>query len=211
MHKLYLTLIFIFLAPAFCKAEITLLGFAQERFIPLLQLDTVKNELTSAKKNGITKSSPISNAFKDSRDQFPIAKWEDYNDELNGDSISLAKLAKKTNAERGAIFRTCANDCKPLAAKPLQDDQAKSFYKYFSNDNWGKHFVTSDLLKKSTTEIANKSGVQIHYVTDLNKNKRPELWITFKLMHGEIGYAVYEADEKENNWVSLVNQCPGCD
>lgn len=90
-------------------------------------------------------------------------------------------------------------------------DLIHNFYTFFSKDDWGHHFIGQELLKESTHDIAEKSGVMIHFITDLDSDNFMELWISYKLMYGEIGYMVYEQDLASNDWISIANCCVNCD
>ena len=86
----------------------------------------------------------------------------------------------------------------------------KSFYKFFSNDNWGRHFISKAQLSLSLPTIAKVTDINIHAVTDINEDGRKEIWASYKLMYGEIGAMVYEQGGSEG-WKELVNHCFQCD
>lgn len=189
-----------------------LIGYSEEEdFVPLL---AVMGE--SLKKLETLPQAPykkIRDAFQNSTESYQIKKWEINIDDMSGDSYVLAKLDRKiVKPKRGTFFISCIGVCKQPEVKNQSSEILNSFYSFFAKDKWGKHFIPTDLLKKSTAEIAAKSEVHIHHLTDLNKNGLPELWITYRLMHGEIGHMVYEqGSKKATDWKMLTNGCIGCD
>jgi len=88
----------------------------------------------------------------------------------------------------------------------------KSFYKHFSKDNWGRHFVENlDWLKLPLNQLYENSSVWTHYVTDLDDDGLLELWMTYKLMWGEVGRMVFEQSETGSSWIRISNHCFNCD
>ncbi|MBY0383887.1 hypothetical protein K2X05_01900 [bacterium] len=188
-----------------------LIGYADgENFMPLLSVTAGSLKAVDAVPGVSFKK--INEAFQPSQKSFQIKSWERAVDDISGASFILGKLDQKLNApSRNTFYMACADHCAQLKVKNKTPEIMKSFYVYFSNDKWGKHFISPELSKKSLEEIALKSDIHIHYLTDLNENGLAELWFTYKLMHGEIGRMIYEQAGKSKDWKRLANRCVGCD
>lgn len=115
------------------------------------------------------------------------------------------------------FYMVCDGDCMPLTAQATADDFILDFYRFMARDSWGQHFVKKEWLAGPTAsrmplaEITRKSSVTPLAQTDLNANDLPEFWISYRLMHGETGFAVYEQDRHGAGWLKIADRCPGCD
>lgn len=85
----------------------------------------------------------------------------------------------------------------------------KSFFYYFSADDWGKYFVKKEYLNYNSTKIEKLSGLSILYQSSLEGNNNHELWVKYKLIHGEFGMSVFQY--KNRNWSTVANVCINCD
>jgi len=85
------------------------------------------------------------------------------------------------------------------------------FYRFFSTDKWGKHFIDAEWIDQPIDSIEFKSDLRIAGVTDIDEDGSHEIWLSYLLMWGEIGHAVYEETEQPGTWKSVANHCMNCD
>jgi len=119
------------------------------------------------------------------------------------------KVAPSTPDESGNYY---ANLETPLKYLELQNREQIifSFYQFFSEDKWGRHFIPKKLLDQTIDEISKQSNVVVHYITDLDSDSKYELWISYKVLYGKSGNMIYEQTGK-TGWDSISNQCFMCD
>ena len=146
----------------------------------------------------------VVNAFEQSELKIVISKPIFYIDVYSDEEGKYCTVLESLTFERDAFF---ANDTIPKIelSSPKKDMLIYSFYRFFSTDNWGKHFISRDLLKKSIHEISGKSSIIIHHITDLDTDSLYELWISYKLSYGEIGRMVYE-QSAESFWIPISSK-----
>lgn len=85
----------------------------------------------------------------------------------------------------------------------------RSFYQSFARDGWGRHFFESVSPHAPLQTIADSSRIRPHGLTDLDGDGRAELWLTYQLVHGEIGAMVWE--QTAQGWQMLAYHCFQCD
>ncbi len=119
------------------------------------------------------------------------------------------KVSQSIPDENGNYY---ANLETPLEYLELQNREQIifSFYQFFSEDWWGKHFIPKKLLNQTIDEISKQSNVLVHYITDLDLDSKYELWISYKVLYGKSGNMIYEQTGK-TGWDSLSNHCFMCD
>ncbi len=142
----------------------------------------------------------VKNAFHATDLKITLSDPVEYIDYLGEDKTGYyCKILQSTPAERGNYY---ANLETPLEGLELQNQEQTifSFYKFFSEDMWGKHFIPKKLLNQAIDEISKQSGILVHYITDLDSDS----------MYGEIGNMIYEQTGK-TSWASLSNHCYMCD
>jgi hypothetical protein len=153
----------------------------------------------------------LRNAFRVAPETYFIQKVEDYVDAHGEDTPGrFGVINKKTSSIRD--FYTLHPSGYPSQSPDVNKEIIRNFYTFFSHHKWGQHFFEGKkLLDKPIEEIAKKTNLRVHVVTDLNHNSRPELWISYKLMYGEIGRMVYEQAGDGSNWGEIANHCYLCD
>jgi hypothetical protein len=180
------------------------------RFHPLViaTADTI-SKADSAK---LELKGQLRNAFEDTPQTFSVKKQQDYTDPYDDkDTPRRFALTDKKFSSVNTFF-TLQPTAFPSQSPDAYKEIARKFYAFFSGHKWGRHFFTDKkLLEKPLEEIAEKTNLRIHVVTDLNHNSSPELWVTYKLMHGEIGRMVYEQVGDGSNWEEIANHCYECD
>ncbi len=86
---------------------------------------------------------------------------------------------------------------------------ARSFYRSFSRDYWGRQFFDNVSLDGPLQAVADSSKVRPYGMTDADGDGNPELWLTYQLMYGEIGAMVWE--NTPQGWRMLGYHCFRCD
>jgi len=186
------------------------IGYIDEsRFHPLVVV--TPQTITKADSTKMDLRGELRNAFQANSASFSIQKQSDYVDPHGEDKPGrYAAINKKFSSIRD--FFTLQHSPFPSQSPDLNKELVRSFYTFFSRDNWGSAFFQDKkVLKQPIEEIAKKTNLRIHAVTDLNNNSRQELWITYKLMHGEVGRIVYEQASEGSDWEELATHCYMCD
>jgi len=154
----------------------------------------------------------LHNAFEDTPQTFSVEKQQDYIDPYDDKDTPrrFGLIDKKFSSV--SVFFTLQPAAFPSQPPVVNQEIVRSFYVFFSGHKWGQHFfAVKKLFDKPIEEIAKKTNIRVHVVTDLNHNSRPELWISYKLMHGEIGRMVYEQASDGRGWEEVANHCYACD
>ena len=153
----------------------------------------------------------LRNAFRITPESYSIQKQEDYVDPYGKDTPGrFGVINKKASSLRE--FYALQPSVYPSQSPDVNKEVIRNFYVFFARHKWGQHFFENkDLLNKPVAEIAKKTNLRVRVVTDLNHNSRPELWITYKLMYGEIGRMVFEQASDGSNWSEIANHCYICD
>ena len=85
----------------------------------------------------------------------------------------------------------------------------RSFYRVFAQDPWGRQFFGTSDLDGPLPEITAESKVRTHGVTDVDRDGRLEIWVTYRLMWGEVGAMGWE--ETGTGWTRFAIHCFDCD
>jgi hypothetical protein len=203
MQKIFLVISLLAITTFSASAEV--IGYVRDgKFHPLVTVDGKRIAEVQSRK--LQMVGTIRNAFEPSPESLRVAGQEDYED---GFSNKLGRFGKVQGKAKDNQFYLQGSSS-PMRAKVPSKELKRSFYRHFSNDPWGRHFAESGGSKKPVAALEKKRDVQVLYATDLNANGKPELWITYRLMYGEIGRMVWE-QRGINEWVSLANHCFNCD
>ena len=84
-----------------------------------------------------------------------------------------------------------------------------SFYRVFAQDRWGRQFFDTSDLDGPLPEITAESKVRTHGVTDVDRDGRLEIWVTYRLVWGEVGAMGWE--ETGTGWTRFAIHCFDCD
>ncbi|WP_075187031.1 hypothetical protein [Teredinibacter haidensis] len=189
------------------KKSVPVYGYVRDgNFHPVLSVENNQFKVLAGSHSSIPKGiEPL--FIRDSVNTLEISGSENYQDVLGEDKVGT--LGKISSEEKPDTFFYKSIDS---AAVNSSNNQSKnmSFYSFFSRNEWGRHFINKNQLSLSLENIAKESGVFIHAITDIDENGRNEVWVSYKLMYGEIGAMIYQEEEKEE-WKLLVNHCFWCD
>lgn len=205
---IFIILIFFFVSSeSFAQNEFTIGYIANSLFHPLINVSG--GMLSAPKSNEPIVTTWVKNAFQTSGLKIPLSDPIKYTDVYTEEPGYYSKASLFIFGTRGNYY---ANLEKPLIDLRFRNREKviRGFYRFFSKDEWGRHFIPKDLLNQSVNDISKQSGVVVHYVTDLDSDSMIELWISYKLMYGEIGNMVYEQTE-DSTWTSVSNHCYNCD
>lgn len=194
---------------AFAEGPSLIVGYIDDsRFHPLIAID--ENEISKAVSNKLVLMGELFNTFEQHEQIIKLNKQTDYFD-LYTRRLERCGIVGFEYSMRNFFFTL--NSIKKSSHLPRSQhlNEIISWYIYFSKDSWGKNFIRPEWLEKDVTAIADKSGVQIHYITDLNKNSNVELWITYELMYNKIGRMIYEKSKQLGQWIEIANHCFNCD
>jgi hypothetical protein len=144
----------------------------------------------------------LRNAFRDKSPTFSIQMQEDYVDPYDDSETPRRFGLVNKKVSSVSDFYTLQPFIFPSQSPNVNKEIVGNFYSFLSREK---------LLDKPLEEIAKKTNVRIHVITDLNHNSRPELWITYELMYGEIGRIVYEQASDGSNWEMIANHCYVCE
>jgi hypothetical protein len=188
-----------------------IIGYIDDsRFHPLVVVTSEAISIADSAK--LVLKGRLRNAFKDTLQTFSVEKQQDYIDPYDRKDTPrrFGLIDKKFSSV--SVFFTLQPTAFPSQSPVVNQEIVRSFYVFFSGDKWGQHYFTvKKLLDKPIEEIAKKTNLSVHVVTDLNHNSRPELWISYKLTHGEIGRMVYEQASDGRSWEEVANHCYACD
>jgi len=188
-----------------------IIGYIQNsRFHPLVVVTS--ETISRADSAKLDLKGQLRNAFRHKSETFSIQKQEDYVDPyVDSDTPRRFGLVNK-KISSVSDFYTLQPSIFPSQSPNVNKEIVGNFYSFLSRDKWGQYFFKEKkLLDKPLEEIAKKTKVRIHVITDLNHNSRPELWITYELMYGEIGRMVYEQASDGSNWEMIANHCYVCE
>lgn len=219
--------------------EIVIFGFIDsDYFVPLFSFATNFNTLQKIESiPNLKHFKRIYNVFSNSKENFVIEKIIKYEDSYSNEKYDLLKintekinktLHKKINCPSCAenknfvhyklnnvadtdFFTNDKIKFKTLS-KNLHEDTLRNFYTFISKDAHWSRRIENRLLKKSIKDIETESGIHINFITDINKNSKVELWITYDVIYGMVGRMVYEQRKNsDDNWNLINNICLNCD
>ena len=206
--RIYVFLVVIFISvESFAQDEFTIGYIDNSLFHPMLKY--IHGTLLKTEYDKFDIPKWVKKAFQKTDSKIKLSDPIKYSDIYTEEPGFYGKTHSPVSENRGYFY---ANIEKPLINLRFQerDKVIHNFYEFFSNDNWGKHFIPKSLLDESIDEIYQETGVIIHYVTDIDKDAQYELWISYKLTYGEIGRMVYE-QAGDSKWISISNHCFNCD
>ncbi len=192
------------------EQQLAIIGYIDDsRFHPLVVITS--ETLSRADSAKLELKGKLRNAFRVLPETYLIQKQEDYLDAHGEDTPGrFGVINEKKSSIRD--FYTLQQSVYPSQSPDVNKEIIRNFYVFFSRHKWGQHFFEGKkLLDKPVEEIAKKTNLRVHVVTDLNHNSRPELWISYKLMYGEIGRMLYEQAGDGSNWDEIANHCYLCD
>lgn len=206
----YIFAIFLMLFASYSIAEkksVPVYGYVRDgNFHPILSVENNQFKVLAGSHSNIPKS--IEPLFvRGSANALEISGSENYKDVLGVDKVGT--LGKISSEEKPATLFYKDIDSASVKSSDNQSE-SMSFYTFFSQDKWGRHFISKAQLSLQLENIANETGIIIHAITDIDANGRSEVWVSYKLMYGEIGAMIYQQGEKEE-WTLLVNHCFWCD
>src|SRR3989442_7145288 len=188
-----------------------IIGYIENsRFHPLVVVTS--ETISRADSAKLDLKGQLRNAFRHKSETFSIQKQEDYVDPyVDSDTPRRFGLVNK-KISSVSDFYTLQPSIFPSQSPNVNKEIVGNFYSFFSHDKCGQYFFKAlKLLDKQLDEIATKTKVPSNMITDLNHNSRPELWITYELMYGEIGRMVYEQASDGSNWEMIANHCYVCE
>ena len=196
----YFLFLYLFLNVAFAKQVI---GYIEHNyFFPIIEINNNKIE-TNISINDCLSFEAL-NSYKKPfkfKVQYYTNLFDRYTDKYN--------LVAKVNTSKSFDKILFSNEPKIITKDiVLFQNDIINFYQYFKNDKWGRNFYEK-IKKPKTISDFEKTGIKIILITDINMDKNIELWITYRLMYGEIGRMIYE--KKDNNWKMILWRCHSCD
>ena len=188
-----------------CCASAGVIGYVRDgKFHPLVTVEGQR--IAEAHSRELQLVGSIRNAFAPSTTSLSVTSQEDYEDAFSDELGRFGVVEGK--AEDNQFYLEGSSS--PLRAEAPSKELKRSFYLHFSKDRWGRHFADSPGAKDPVSVLEEEGKIQALYATDLNANGKTELWLTYRLMYGELGRMVWE-QSGVNEWVSLTNHCFNCD
>ncbi len=89
----------------------------------------------------------------------------------------------------------------------IDEKNLYKFYKEFTRDKWGKHVVNWDMLK-DVGSIAEKTGVEVQFISDIDKDYNLEYWVYYNTAERVEGRVVYELQDTLLTMIS--SECFQC-
>lgn len=206
-------LVTVFLGGSACEValqeESRIVGYVRSgHFHPLIVRDSVG--ITPANSSELNLLGRLVNAFESGGQSAALTRQEDYVDPFT-DVAGRFGLVEDSVPERGHFYYLNGSTGELLPTDGGNDPAAVSFYRFFASDQWGRRFIEQEWLTLPAEEIARRSDVVVHFVTDLDRDGQQEVWITYRLKYGEVGALVYEETGVQDRWVLLVDHCYVCD
>lgn len=207
--RIYIIIIIILASSESFAQDNIVIGYITDSFFhPIIHVSEGVFSLPNSKKP--TLPPWLKNAFIESDVEIQLSEPIKYADIYGPDKPGYyGETSIITQADRGSYFANLENPLKDLKFEN-REKVILNFYQFLSQDSWGKHFISREILNLTVDQIAQKSEVKIHFVTDLDSDLLYELWISYKLMYGKIGNMVYE-QTKDSKWLSITNHCFNCD
>jgi len=216
MKVMFAVFFILFINKSFAENTAATYGYVKgEYFHPMLSVNN--NKIITSGMSVITPIN-IKPMFKsDTNDQrsnvIPLSSPENYNEALGVEGGGTrAKLTRyiDTDDEQSSPYLFFQSSNNPLFKLYNDETINISFYHYFAKDEWGQHFVNKALLVKPSKEIGNETDVNIHGLTDFDRDGKKEIWVSYKLRYGETGVMLYEQNHNDT-WSLLLNHCYWCD
>jgi len=197
------------LAASASPAPPSVFGYVQEgQFHPLLVLAGAQFAKYDAKTSLV---GTLRNAFDPKGPELHVEKDLEF-DDLDADPPAKGRLGEVPGRSYRKLFFELSPGPVPRPAVAPSLEQKRSFLRFFAKkDDWGGQFAEGAKPGGEVAKIEQRGNVQILYATDLDGDGKTELWITYRLMYGEIGRMVWEQTDKNGEWVELANHCSSCD
>ncbi|OIO59496.1 MAG: hypothetical protein COX57_03090 [Alphaproteobacteria bacterium CG_4_10_14_0_2_um_filter_63_37] len=137
-----------------------------------------------------------------------LPQQRDSEDDFTDEPVRMGLTGDEQSWDRA--FFVLHDDPQHWLGNAPSETDVRSFYRFFAHDRWGSNFVPSSLLDAPLEELAPATNVTVLFATDVDHDGHNELWMTYRLMWGELGRMVWEADDN-GAWVNLANRCFNCD
>lgn len=177
---------------------------SDHNFHPLVVIEN--GSFSEAKSRNINLIGTLREAFEPQSASLSITAQKDYEDAYSDELGRFGVVRGKFREDAFYLLKSSI----PLHSAVPSKALARDFYEYFSVDPWGKHFAEGAGSMEPATFLEQDKSVRILYETDLDSDGKKELWMTYRLMYGEVGRMVWE-QVGPKKWQSIANHCFNCD
>lgn len=188
-------------------ADPVIIGYmAEHRYHPLITVEG--SRISEVKPRTLSLVGTLRDAFVPNKTALSVQRQEDYEDAFT-DKLGRYGIVLGESQENS--FYVLNGTAGSIHAKIPSKEMKKSFFGFFSKDQWGRHFAESADTRDPIRVLESEGKVQLHYATDLNRNGKSEVWATYRLMYGELGRMIWEEGTNPGEWISIANHCYNCD